>query len=85
MHTGNCDGSESAEFRHGVTRQRALEILGDDAESAAATVNDAVKVPLEQDQFDALMSFVCNVGSGGPRVGASSSPAAPFSRPTTAR
>jgi GH24 family phage-related lysozyme (muramidase) len=31
-------------------------------------VNDAVKVPLEQDQFDALMSFVFNVGSGGPRV-----------------
>ena len=27
-------------------------------------MNDAVKVPLEQDQFDALTSFVFNVGSG---------------------
>ena len=64
VHTGNCDGSESAEFRKGVTREHALEILGEDAASAAAAVNDAVKVPLEQDQFDALTSFVFNVGSG---------------------
>ena len=64
VHTGSCDGSESAEFRRGVTRERALEILGDDAASAATAVNDAVKVPLEQDQFDALTSFVFNVGSG---------------------
>ena len=64
VHTGKCDGSESAEFRKGVTRERALEILGEDAASAAAAVNDAVKVPLEQDQFDALTSFVFNVGSG---------------------
>ena len=27
-------------------------------------MNDGVKVPLEQDQFDALTSFVFNVGSG---------------------
>src|SRR5262245_19677684 len=47
VHTGNCNGSESAEFRRGVTRERALEILGDDAASAAAAVNDLVKVPLE--------------------------------------
>jgi len=64
VHTGSCDGSESAEFRRGLTRERALEILGDDAASAATAVNDAVKVPLEQDQFDALTSFVFNVGSG---------------------
>jgi lysozyme len=64
VHTGACSGSESVEFRRGITRERALEILGEDAESAAAAVNDAVKVPLEQDQFDALTSFVFNVGAG---------------------
>jgi len=64
VHQGSCDGSESAEFRRGVTRERGLEILGEDAASAAAAVNEAVTVPLEQDQFDALTSFVFNIGSG---------------------
>jgi lysozyme len=64
VHTGRCDGSEGAEFRRGVTRERALEILGEDAESTAAAVNDAVTVPLDQHQFDALTSFVFNVGAG---------------------
>jgi lysozyme len=64
VHHGRCDGSETAEFRKGVTRERALELLGEDAASAAAAVNEAVKVPLDQNQFDALTSFVFNVGSG---------------------
>jgi lysozyme len=64
VHHGACDGSETKEFRHGVTRERALELLGEDAATAAAAVNDGVSVPLEQDQFDALTSFVFNVGSG---------------------
>lgn len=64
VHHGNCTGSEPAEFRRGITRERALEILGDDAASAAATVNRLVTVPLEQHQFDALVSFVFNVGGG---------------------
>ena len=64
VHQGHCDGSETAEFRKGVTRERALELLAEDAASAAAAVNDAVEVPLDQSQFDALTSFVFNVGSG---------------------
>jgi lysozyme len=64
VHTGPCDGTESAEFSRGITRGRALDILSEDAESAAATVNDAVTVPLAQHQVDALTSFVFNVGSG---------------------
>ena len=32
--------------------------------AAADAVNDAVEVPLNQDQFDALVSFVFNVGAG---------------------
>lgn len=27
VHRGNCDGSESEEFRAGISRQRALELL----------------------------------------------------------
>lgn len=64
VHTGSCNGSEAAELRHGITRERALELLAEDASAASAAVNDAVDVPLDQHQFDALTSFVFNVGSG---------------------
>jgi hypothetical protein len=46
---GNCDGSESAEFRKGCTREQALEILVRTPRRQPPQVNDAVKVPLEQD------------------------------------
>jgi GH24 family phage-related lysozyme (muramidase) len=64
VHLGNCDGSEPADFRKGISRKRARELLRDDAASAEAAVNDGVEVPLGQEQFDALVSFVFNVGTG---------------------
>lgn len=64
VHHGRCDGSEPAEFRRGITRERALELLLEDAAQAADAVNGSVQVPLNQHQFDALVSFVFNVGAG---------------------
>ena len=64
VHRGPIDGSEPAEFKKGITRKHALELLQEDAGTAAAAVNDRVKVPLSQEQFDALVSFVFNVGGG---------------------
>lgn len=64
VHHGRCDGSEPAEFRRGITRERALELLLEDAAQAADAVNGSVRVPLNQHQFDALVSFVFNVGVG---------------------
>jgi GH24 family phage-related lysozyme (muramidase) len=64
VHLGNCDGSEPADLRKGITRKRARELLRNDAASAEAAINDAVQVPLSQEQFDALVSFVFNVGTG---------------------
>ena len=64
VHHGRCSGREPAEFRRGITREEALEILVKDADVAADAVNRLVKVPLEQNQFDALVSFVFNVGGG---------------------
>jgi lysozyme len=64
VHLGSCDGSEPAAFRKGISRKRARELLRGDAASAEAAVGDAVKVPLSQEQFDALVSFVFNVGTG---------------------
>lgn len=64
VHRGPCDGSEPQEFRNGITQERALEMLRQDASSRAADVNAAVSVELTQNQFDALVSFVFNMGAG---------------------
>jgi lysozyme len=47
-----------------ITENEAEELLLDDVVWAEAVVNDAVKVRLTQGQFDALVSFVFNVGPG---------------------
>lgn len=47
-----------------ITESQALEFLQRDVASAENTVNKSVKVPLTQNQFDALVCFVYNVGSG---------------------
>lgn len=64
VHRGPCDGSEPAEFRQGITRERGLELLELDVAAAVWTVVHHVDVPLAQHQLDALVSFVFNVGSG---------------------
>lgn len=65
IHYGNCNGAASeAEFRGGITESRALELLKSDVSKAVQAVNNLVKVPLNQNQFDALVSFTFNVGSG---------------------
>ena len=46
------------------TQAQALEYLQHDLKSFEKTVNDSVKVPLSQNQFDALVSLSYNIGSG---------------------
>jgi GH24 family phage-related lysozyme (muramidase) len=64
VHLNRCNGSEPAEFRRGITLERGLELLADEMQEAAADVIRLVRVPLNQQQFDALGSFVFNVGEG---------------------
>lgn len=64
VHRGPINGSEPAEFRRGITEARALELLRSDAGDAESAVDRSVQVPLNQNQFDALVSFVYNVGAG---------------------
>jgi len=64
VHHGGCNGTESAEFRTGISKERALELLADDAAEAAKAVVERVTVPLAQHQLDALVSFVFNLGAG---------------------
>ncbi len=63
IHHGPIRGDEPEEFRQGITKQRALELLQQDADKAAAAVRKHVKVPLTQQQFDALVCFAFNVGN----------------------
>lgn len=62
VHQGPINGSESEEFKRGITKERAMKILRSDVMKAENTVNKLVKVPLNQNQFDALVSFVFNIG-----------------------
>ena len=64
VHLGRCNGSEPAEFRAGITRERAFELLQDDAAAVARAIRRHVTVPLNQPQFDALCSFGFNCGRG---------------------
>ncbi len=64
VHRGPINGTEPAEFRDGISQQRATQLLKSDAGVAASAVNEHVKVKLTQQQFDALVSFTFNVGAG---------------------
>ncbi|MEJ5205238.1 lysozyme [Acinetobacter junii] len=45
------------------TLEQAKEYFAHDLKSFEKTVNDSVKVPLSQNQFDALVSLTYNIGS----------------------
>jgi len=64
IHMGPINGGEPQEFRRGITRERALELLMGDAGKAAQSVRQLMKVPLNPQQLDALISFTFNCGAG---------------------
>ena len=47
-----------------ITNAQAFGLLASDVGKAERAVNNLVKVPLTQNQFDALVSFVFNLGTG---------------------
>lgn len=48
-----------------LSRTQAIEILKKDLATAEKAVNDLVKVPINQNKFDALVSLVFNIGRSG--------------------
>jgi lysozyme len=50
-------------YRNGLSVQQCWDLLDQDLDPAEAAVNGGVKVALNQNQFDALVSFVFNVGA----------------------
>ncbi len=55
---------QGVDYRNGFTEQQCWALLDQDLSGSEAVVNEAVTVPLNQNQFDALVSFVFNVGDG---------------------
>src|SRR5690349_12958929 len=59
-------GSTGSHVKQGmvITKEQAEELLKRDVSRFERGVNDLVKVPLTQNQFDALVSFSFNIGLG---------------------
>jgi lysozyme len=56
--------SVSGKYSHGISDAQATEILAADVRDAEQAVERMVKAPLTQGQFDALVDFCFNLGSG---------------------
>jgi lysozyme len=54
---------EWEKYKDGITEQEAEEILRKDINWAESAVNKYIKVELNQNQYDALVSLVFNIGS----------------------
>jgi lysozyme len=58
---GHTDGVKEGDT---CTQEKADDWLKADAEFASVAINGAVRVSLTQNEFDALVAFVFNVGAG---------------------
>ncbi len=67
VHKGKTGTNSIAEapYVNGLTQEEALELLRQDAALHVNGVNACVRVPLKQNQFDALVSLCFNIGTGG--------------------
>lgn len=62
-HTAAAGGIDPATFTSTITVKQALDLLREDIVKYENAVNAAVKVPLKQHEFDALVSFHYNTGA----------------------
>ena len=69
VHQGNCNGSDSEkEFLPGLSDTQVEALFLRDIQKYEDAVNKAVKVTLTQNQFNALVSFTFNEGTGAAAV-----------------
>jgi len=67
-HLLTADDKATGRFMNGITDQQSLDLLRHDVSSAEAAINSLVRVPLTQNEFDALVDFVFNLGKGALQV-----------------
>jgi lysozyme len=67
-HLLTADDKSSGRFTNGITAEQSMELLRHDVVAAENAVNSLVKVSLTQNQFDALVDFVFNLGKGALQV-----------------
>lgn len=60
---------EFEEYKNGISHEQAVALFKKDLKKYVDAVNRLVKVPLTQNQFDALVSFTYNIGIGSSRDG----------------
>lgn len=64
LHKGNCNGDASEQpYAGGISDKQATDLLMARVSDFQRTINDQITVALNQNQFDALVSFVYNIGS----------------------
>jgi GH24 family phage-related lysozyme (muramidase) len=65
VHKGKCNGGPSErEFENGITEEEAYKLFKTDVKRYEDAVRSNVKVPLNQNQYNALVSFTYNLGIG---------------------
>ncbi len=66
LHHGNCNGRDASEqpYTSGISEEEATRLLEGRALEYQKTINEQVTVEVNQNQFDSLVSFVYNIGSG---------------------
>lgn len=61
-HTGTVDGKPVA-VGMVITKEKSTELLLSDLKWVEKSISDNVKVPLSQNQYDALCSLIFNIGA----------------------
>lgn len=64
VHRGRCDGSEPEQFKRGLTRDEVMALFREDLVRYENAVQNGITSRVNQYQFDALVSFCFNVGTG---------------------
>jgi lysozyme len=62
--TRGVDGNRVTLEHGAISRDEAEEMLAHDLQNVEKSVGRLIRVPLTQNQFDALVSFTYNLGSG---------------------
>lgn len=65
---GHLIRDDDPDFSGGITHAQAIDLLREDAGHAEDSVSNRVTVALTQTQYDALVSFVFNIGGGAFRA-----------------